>query len=326
MYAQVSRNLSSAVNGWTSFSSPATASRKTRRLSVFVLLYVLGCVAMSLFLLSYLGEWLPLADALAVFRLHLAIMAGTVALLLPAKGKTAFGAILALAAVGSAIPQLATATLPGSVGHGEYSLYQKNLLFSNATPGMVRSDIARTAPDFVTLQELSERNLSALESLLAEYPGSIICRGNGPRGVAVLTRHKLSEVETRCYPDLNLALARVDLGHKKIWVASVHLRWPFPYKQWSQAREIEEVISKLDGEIVVGGDFNMVRSGYSVARIERAAGSRVAGRISVTFPRFSPLVPLAIDHVLVPSTSAAEVEKRPLLGSDHHGLLARFRI
>ncbi|WP_141134993.1 endonuclease/exonuclease/phosphatase family protein [Tropicimonas sediminicola] len=276
--------------------------------------------------LSFAGEWLPLGDSLAVFRTHIAALTCGIAGIFVLSGGLRTSAVLAVFAFGSTAPLIVSSSTYGALGPDTYTLYQKNLLNFGRTPQAIADDIKAFEPDFVTLQELSTHNLHALESTLAQFPNRVICRSSEIRGVAMLTSHEIVEGTARCYPQLDLALAQVELGNKRIWVASVHLLWPFPYGQHKQARAIAAVISQLEGDIVVSGDFNMVRGGASVGRIERAANARAAGENLTTYPRFSAFAPLAIDHVLVPANSSAIVERRPLLGSDHYGLLAQFDI
>jgi len=76
--------------------------------------------------------------------------------------------------------------------------------------------------------------------------------------------------------------------------------------------------------MLIAGDFNMVPWGSSVRSIAKAAESERIGGYVTTFPAFGGLAPLAIDHVLIPKGGQGQIETRPLLGSDHLGLVARF--
>ncbi|SMX23979.1 hypothetical protein BOA8489_02093 [Boseongicola aestuarii] len=192
--------------------------------------------------------------------------------------------------------------------------------------GCACADILTSAPDFVTLQEISDANLKTIERLNAHFGSMVVCRASPSRGVALLAKHRIVEGTSRCYPDLDLVVTKVEIDSGPVWIASMHLRWPFPFDQHEQSRRISKILSELEGEVIVAGDFNMVREGSSVRRIGRASGANVAGERKTTFPRFNPVLPIEIDHVLLPLGSDAVVDLRPLLGSDHYGLFAVFSL
>ena len=133
MYARMTRGLIFLVGTCRLSAPPTTVSNPTSGRSTIVVSYAVGGTALLLLLLSYFGERLPLADALAVFRTHFAIVAVAAALLLPKMGKATFGVVLAAAAIASATPRATTTTLWGTTDSREYSIYQKNLLFSIIT-------------------------------------------------------------------------------------------------------------------------------------------------------------------------------------------------
>ncbi|MGI9523398.1 MAG: endonuclease/exonuclease/phosphatase family protein [Hyphomicrobiaceae bacterium] len=278
-----------------------------------------------LLVIGLFGEWVALADSVGVFRPQIATLTGAFGAAFLVSRKTFAGVLFLFCAVAAQASTLANPT-----GHGKHSypmaLYQKNLLVIGSSPEAIAEDIRSHAPDFVTLQEISNRNLSQVKSLASSYPEHVICRSSKQRAVALFSDHPLIPGSAGCYPDLNLALAQVDIGEERIWVASVHLPWPFPYAQAAQASRVADVLSVLEGKVIVAGDFNMVPWGGSVARIARAIGGQRAGAAVTSFPAFQPLVPLAIDHVLLPSGAGAITEARPLLGSDHYGLLTRFKL
>ena len=281
----------------------------------------------SLLLASHLGFWAPIGDSLAVFRLHLETMATLGAAVLFSFRKQRAGTTLTVAVLVSCLSAAGstyTGLQPSPSAH--HSLYQKNLLLSGKTPEAIADDILATSADLVALQELSPRNHAALTWLFEAYQNDEICPGRKNRGVAILSDWEIVEGSVQCFPDLDLVLAQVVSDDGKIWFGSVHLRWPYPRGQHSQAKKIEKVLVGLKGRVIIAGDFNMVPQGSSVRRIERAIGAKVSGRIQTTFPHFGPLVPLPIDHVLLPVGTRASVETRPLLGSDHFGLLARFSL
>ena len=269
---------------------------------------------------------MPFADSVGVFRPQIAFLTGALGAVVLISRKRFEGALFLICAVAAQASALADSTGHGKADSYSMALYQKNLLVTGSSPEAIAEDIRTIAPDFVTLQEISDHNLPQVQSLTSSYPAHVICHTSKVRAVALFSVHPLITGSARCYADLHLALAQADIGEERIWVASVHLRWPFPYGQADQARRVANVLSALEGKVIVAGDFNMVPWGGSVARITRAIRGQIARPAVNSFPAFQPLVPLAIDHVLLPSGTGAFVEARPLLGSDHYGLLTRFEL
>lgn len=119
---------------------------------------------------------------------------------------------------------------------------------------------------------------------------------------------------------------QVETPDGPVWVVSLHLHWPYPMGQAAQVRALLPELAALKGPVVLGGDFNMVPWSHSIRAIAAATNTRRIGAVQYTLP-LKGLYTLPIDHLLVPQTpQAASTEKRPLLGSDHYGVLARFSI
>lgn len=71
--------------------------------------------------------------------------------------------------------------------------------------------------------------------------------------------------------------------------------------------------------VILAGDFNMVPWGYTLRQIAEASGCLQIGPV---WNKVSVIVlPLPIDHILASGTGVSE--RRPRLGSDHFGLVAR---
>ena len=48
-------------------------------------------------------------------------------------------------------------------------------------------------------------------------------------------------------------------GKQEFWITSLHLHWPWPFKQQAQLEDILMGLSQLKGRKIVAGDFNMVK-------------------------------------------------------------------
>ncbi len=217
-----------------------------------------------------------------------------------------------------------------------YAAYQKNLLWSLPALAPVAADIEDIEPDFVMLQELHQRNRPILAMLRADYPHQHFCRFVAVGGVAVLSRWPATDTAPLCDDGYGLAALEVETPDGPLWLVSLHLHWPFPYRQHEQLETLLPMLDGLDGPVVIGGDFNMIPWAYSIAAIKRATQTINAGYAGGTFDfslhyndrniaRFLPSIP--IDHILVPdSGTVLKLERRGRFGSDHYGLLARFAL
>ncbi|MDJ0827873.1 MAG: endonuclease/exonuclease/phosphatase family protein [Rhodobacter sp.] len=270
---------------------------------------------------SHLGALHALGDSLAVFRLHFVALAAALALALAVTGRRV-GLVLAVAAVlGGGQAVWGWVWSPGGAGAGTLTVYQKNLSFRLADPEAVAADILAAGPDIVTLQEVTGRTAAVLDALAESYPTQLRCPFAAVGGVAVASRFPAVPGSGTCAEGQGLAALRVETPSGPVTLASLHLHWPWPYRQRDQLRRLLPHLAALTGPVVLGGDFNMVPWSHTVRRVEAATGALRTGPARPSFPRWSWL-PLPIDHVLAPG-GTGQTQIRPRLGSDHRGLLAR---
>jgi len=282
-----------------------------------VLLAALVAVAALPVLAGYPGALHPAADSLGVFRAPGAVLVGLLALgALAAGARWAGAAGLGLAAI-AGLPLVAAYLAGGAAG--PLRLYQKNMLFRNAELAGLEADIRAAAPDAVTLQEVSRANRALLQGLADLLPHQLTCRFPGTVGdVAVLTRLPPVPGQEVCAP--GLAALQVEGPGGPVWLVSVHLHWPWPYRQPGHVADLLPVLEGLQGPVVMAGDFNMVRWSHAWRAMAAAARSAGVGPVRGTYLGFAPWLVLPIDHVLAPG--GGRVETRAALGSDHLGLLA----
>ncbi len=215
-------------------------------------------------------------------------------------------------------------TLPlffGGQPGGELTLYTKNIWFGNTDTAALARDIRDSRAEVVMLQEVSNRNEAILASLAGDFPHQHLCRFSGWNGIAVLSRYPFSD-DTICSDPFGLAAARISRDGQQIWIGSVHFYWPYPYGQQRSRDAARAILEQLEGPVVVAGDFNMFPWASSVQQVGRAANATLAGPIRPTF--MIKGVPLLLDHVLAPG--GGHLERRPLLGSDHNGVVARVHL
>ncbi len=272
---------------------------------------------------GYLGWLHPLGDSLAVGRgiAAVAILVLAVAATFAGLRMAAFVSMLLAMLTGGQV--LLAYSWPGLPG--PYSVYQKNLLYRNAELPALEADIRAMAPQIVTLQEVSEPNLALLAALKDAYPHQHVCPGSRVGGTAILTR--LTPVEGTAFCAPGLAVMQVVAGNEaqdRIWLASVHLHWPWPYGQADHVELLLPVVDRIEGPAIMAGDFNMVRWANSVSRMADILTLRPAGPTFGTYVGLSDLFRLPIDHVF--ATRGGRVSPRGAFGSDHLGLFAEVGI
>ena len=287
-------------------------------------LLIVWSMALLALALGFAGAVHPAGDSLAVFRpfILIGLLALTVLVLITGPRRLGFAGLAILAAAGATlIPPPLASFAPGKA----LVVYQKNLLFLQPDLSQVVADIQDTDADIVFLQEMHARNRPILELLQESHPYAHLCPFAAVGGVAVVSRFPIRQVDAICIAKTGIALVPIEAPSKTFWAASVHLNWPWPHRQPEDVARIGAALKDLDGPIVMGGDFNMVPWSYAMRALRRASGTTHAGYPGGTYDFLHPVLPLAIDHVLMPEGAAlVSVETRPKLGSDHRGVLAKF--
>jgi len=266
-------------------------------------------------LAGFAGALHPVGDTLSLFRLPLGLLC---ALTLFWRGPR----LVRFALVGAATLALST-TLSMMLMRNEgtdLTVYSKNLWFANKDVSAVVADIMVTNPDIILLQEVSFHNNTLLDHLQHSYPYQHLCPYSGWSGIAVLSKRPLTA--SACSQQRGVALAKVAHPDGAFWAASIHLNWPYPYRNMDSAQAVADLLAHRDAPVVMGGDFNIFPWTASVRRIRRAAGNRLAGPARPSFSLNG--APLLLDHIYAPGGGSAELRSK--LGSDHKGVLAQVNL
>lgn len=286
-----------------------------------------------LVLFSFLAPWYPMADSVAHFRFHLtAVMLLTAVLLAVARDWRPVGLALAVAIAGiagmaPAIPFWGTVAADGEAP--TITMVQLNLSFRNTTPEAVAAFIRREHADIVTLQEVTGKTGRVMELLKGNYPFHVRCPFARVGGVAVLSRlPKAPGVAQGCVEGQGMAWMRVMAGGQPVSVASLHLNWPYPFRQGRQIGQLENHLRNIPRPVILAGDFNAAPWSHAVDRIAQATDTAVAGGLRFSFDigyrGWWPTIPMPIDHILLPEGLAPlDVTLGPGPGSDHRSVIAR---
>ena len=270
--------------------------------------------------LGYTGGVLAAGDSLAIGRgpaaVVLAVLAG-LGLLVGLMRWIALGALVVAVATGGPVAMAYVWQGPP----GTFTLYQKNMYYLNADFSGLEADIRAAAPLALTLQEVSPPNLALLDALQDILPHRLHCPDQG-RGATVATALTPVPGGKVCAP--GLAALQVEREGTTLWIVSVHLYWPWPYRQADHTAALLPILEGLEGPVVMAGDFNMVRWGASVQSLAAAARVRPVGATAGTYLGFAPWLRLPIDHAFAPG--GGRVAYREGFGSDHLGLLAELEL
>jgi endonuclease/exonuclease/phosphatase (EEP) superfamily protein YafD len=313
-------------------------------------------------LLGYFGSVHPSLDSFAHFRLHLAAVTVLAGLLLMLLRRKAIGVLFVLAALiplgvhvqyfGGRSPmeivRLVREMLPQNVaGKSDrlasdadlaprYRLLHANLRFDNPEPKEFLRLVAETAPDVLTLNEVSEIWLPIVETLKASYPNQLVCTAPSKiGGVAILSKRPfVGDALNGCTNDGVLALQQIDFGGRVVTAGSVHLLWPWPHRQSQQITGMRERL-RLAGEsgrpLIFAGDLNAAPWSHAAKRIAsflNAAPVSVpwGGWIYQTVPDDYAWAGLLIDNVFVRGISVSNAARGRPFGSDHLPVLIEFSV
>ena len=280
-----------------------------------VILCISAAALLAALLASYGGRLHPLGDSLAVFRPAMALLLALIAFAFRCWWRIA----LLASALFAAAPIL-WLMRPQSAPAPSVTVYQKNLLFRRDDPAELLAELRASNADVILLEEVSTANLPIPEALRDRYRFQIICPAHSVGAVAILSVHPMSD--EYCREGAGFTMARIAHPAGAFTAVAVHLHWPYPFGQEPQVNNILADLAGAARPMIIGGDFNMVPWTGAPRRIARATDTHNAGPVFPTL--FVKGYPLPIDHVLVDAGLQAAVERRPRLGSDHYGVLARI--
>jgi endonuclease/exonuclease/phosphatase (EEP) superfamily protein YafD len=218
------------------------------------------------------------------------------------------------------------------------TLITHNLMADNWHYRELYAWLASRPADVVVLQEVSTGLSAMLRNLRNIYPHQIIVGGDDPsdserarslEGLAVLSRHPVLEHEVLrpaggADPGL---IARLSIaGADDPWLVVLHPRDPLiPADLAARDRyfaEIAEAITRLDGPVIIAGDFNATPYTPAFQALLKVTRTTTFTDFPATFPATMGPFGIPIDHVLVGGIRLADLRALPSIGSDHRPLKA----
>lgn len=297
-----------------------------------ILLAIVGLAACAALITGHLGSLHPALDSASHFRMHLAVVAILSAAASLAAGSQFIGILTLAIAVAST-----AATYRGDVSAhagplanntATYRLMQFNVHPRNRTLDAVGELIASADPDILVLQESSALLRDRGDRLRETYPHSIVC-GSGVPDVAILSKQVFEAGGASCH-DSSLAIATLHLDGHRLDVASIHVTWPWPRRQYAHIRSLRHDLSGLGSTAILAGDLNAVPWSHAASEVMRHAGMTRSESLGPTWifrvwPRALTSVGLPIDHVMSKGNVAIlSARKLNSVGSDHTPVLVEF--
>ena len=289
-------------------------------------------MATVLLVVGFFGSWHASLDALSHFRHFLIIVVFVGGVTSAAVGLvrlTAFSIVAIVAALVLSFPHLPFVA-PSVETIGGLRIVQFNVKIHNARQDEAVNWIIAQKPDVVLLQEFDPLNHPGFLGLAKDLPFEVRCKSRGLGYVVIRSRHQL--LAQHCSDGESFAWAQIAVQGRRVTFASLHLAWPWPFKQAEQLENLREAFVAMPKPVVLAGDFNATPWSAVVGQIEDMTGTKAVGgfRISLWLDVFhsgKPWPALPIDHVLLPKDAHLKsIGTGPFLGSDHLPVIAEFAL
>jgi len=209
----------------------------------------------------------------------------------------------------------------------DFTVLVHNVLATNRHGGRLTRMHEETGHDIALLVEVNDRLAGALERHCRDRHLALV-PSRGFQGAGVVSRWPIDSID-EFTSGINTGLV-VRTGGLTVVVA--HLPAPKVSgrllvsleRQHRAVSRLCDVVSAIEGPLVVGGDFNATYWNRSLRRVMDAGGLVDAATVSgasrsFTFPARAPVV--AIDHCLVRGLRPRWARTATAAGSDHRALL-----
>lgn len=196
-----------------------------------------------------------------------------------------------------------------------------NMWLPNRHLADLKAEILRLDADVIVLVEVSNSAAAMLSEVKGAYPHQYICHESSVCHLAILSRVPLRDMGYKAGWK-GPPMVRAALGGRfdGITVFGIHTtRFPHSRAQLRQARGLAEELRKVQGPVIVMGDFNATPASRVTQTVAEQGGMRRLTSLP-TWPAQFWLPQVAIDHVFAsPQISVLRPQTigRPS-GSDHY--------
>ena len=205
---------------------------------------------------------------------------------------------------------------PAAPASGTITMMTHNLFGMNYEMEKVVAAIRGEDPDIIVLQEYFGEQATDLHPLLlADYPFFVRCRGGKRANLGLYSRLPFEQVEDGACPNDAYGttrtahiLAKFQTGDGKPFsVITTHMDWPIPItRQHEQLSALSAVVDKIEGPMILAGDFNSTPWSYALREFVARNGLVRETMNLVTYPlswyyfgAWRDTIPfLPLDHVM----------------------------
>ncbi|WP_332688086.1 endonuclease/exonuclease/phosphatase family protein [Devosia sp.] len=258
--------------------------------ATFAMLALFGFAAPELDLLNHVQILLLPGTAIALPILAMALRGW-------GRGAAIIYAFVGLAASASVLlPEFlgSMRERPAAPAEGSITMMTHNLFGMNYEMEKVTAAIFAEDPDIIVLQEYFGEQATELHPLLlAEYPFFVRCRGGKRANLGLYSRIPFDQQEDGACPSDAygttrtahiLASFQTEDG-KPFSVITTHMDWPIPVsRQQEQLSVLSEVLDKIEGPMILAGDFNSTPWSYSLRQFVANNGLVRETMNLLTFP------------------------------------------
>lgn len=285
-------------------------------LSIAMVFVLLGVVA------GFLGSLHPLFDSFSHFRMHLLVLLLLLALplvFMGGKRGRSFAFLLFVSSSGYLLymHQPFHQTTPTKESK-TIKVMQFNLNFRNQQLHLLENYLAKEKIDIVTLQEVTRKHRKVLETKLASsYPYQSYCPFARVGGVAILSKYPFHSSKGSCRHNEGLVWKQVMVENQTINIASIHLYWSYPYRQYSQITKFAKTLQAIPSAKIIAGDFNAVGWSDTLSRFTTLSDTSIPKGIRYSLTK-AMAIELPIDHMLLSNDlKVYNIKVGSDLGSDH---------
>jgi endonuclease/exonuclease/phosphatase (EEP) superfamily protein YafD len=289
-------------------------------------------------LFGFLSGYSALADQFCHWRVQYAVTLGLLALLFALRRRGRWTALFAAFAVVNAatlLPYLPKSAPPVSPDAPRLRVVHANVLWINDQHEKVKRLIAEEKPDIIALAELTDRWLSWLEPLRAEYPYHAKASYQGGKcALGFWSRYPIRRVETEPFRGRGMLVAELNAPDGPLTVIVAHTDSPgrvsaVPPRD-RHLKAIGERVRAIGRRVLVVGDLNTTPFSHGYREMVRLSSLREGSRdlgLLPSWPRQVPPLLLPIDHVLVtPDLTLLAWHRGRPIRSDHYPVVAEIAL
>lgn len=165
-------------------------------------------------------------------------------------------------------------TRPAPPVSGTITMMTHNLFGMNYEMDKVIAAIRAEDPDIIVLQEYFGEQATDLHPLLLDdYPFFVRCRGGKRANLGLYSRLPFEQTEDGACPGDAYGTTRTahilarfqSSAGKSFSVITTHMDWPIPVtRQHEQLSALSDVVEKIEGPMILAGDFNSTPWSYSL--------------------------------------------------------------